>query len=76
MGRAAKIKVLPSMLVYEDGSVRPLADLSSEERKAWELKCLDRMSEVIMRNPELVERLLENQAKETAGNQQFKTGKS
>lgn len=68
MGRAAKIKVLPSMLVYEDGSTRPLADLSPKERKAWEMKFLDRIGEVIMRDPVLVQKLLEKQAREEAEN--------
>lgn len=68
VGRAAKIKVLPSMLVYEDGSERPLADLSPEERKAWEMKFLDRIGEVIMRDPVLVQKLLEKQAREEAEN--------
>lgn len=69
MGRGAKIKVLPSMLVYEDGTERPLADLSPEERKAWEMKFLDRIGEVIMRDPVLVQKLLEKQAREEVENE-------
>ena len=68
MGRGAKIKVLPSMLDYADGTERPLADLSPEERKAWEMKFLDRIGEVIMRDPVLVQKLLEKQAREEAEN--------
>ena len=62
--KAKKITALPSMVVYPNGSTKPLDDITLKERGEWNKKVFDRISEVLSKvisdNPEILPNLFPN----------------